>query len=244
MTLVRSPLLPHHYRWTVLQAPHRGFDQYGNDLLPAGHFYDGQSDYGSGSWGDETQHQVTLTNGFYLGKYEVTQAQYQTVMNGNSEGLNADPSDLKEATVRWKKFPGRMLKSFFPNSIPLSRPRGDCPTAGNMSCLRRPNGNMPAGRVRPRRTRGAMILILPMPITTGTVVLMMVTILSKPAMWECMRPTPGAFSTCTEMCGNGSATGGQTILPVPRPILRVRLRARIGSYGVVPGQRRAGTAFG
>jgi formylglycine-generating enzyme required for sulfatase activity len=43
----------------------------------------------------ETQHQVTLTNGFYLGKYEVTQAQYQTVINGNPEGLNADPSQFK-----------------------------------------------------------------------------------------------------------------------------------------------------
>ena len=41
---------------------------------------------------DETQYQVTLTNGFYLGKYEVTQAQYETVMTGNSEGLNAKPS--------------------------------------------------------------------------------------------------------------------------------------------------------
>jgi formylglycine-generating enzyme required for sulfatase activity len=50
----------------------------------------------SETWGsDETQHQVTLTNGFYLGKYEVTQAQYQTVMNGNSDGLNADPSKFK-----------------------------------------------------------------------------------------------------------------------------------------------------
>jgi formylglycine-generating enzyme required for sulfatase activity len=45
-----------------------------------------------GSVGNETQHQVTLTNGFYLGKYEVTQAQYETVMTGNSEGLNAKPS--------------------------------------------------------------------------------------------------------------------------------------------------------
>jgi formylglycine-generating enzyme required for sulfatase activity len=36
-------------------------------------------------------HQVTLTNGFYLGKYEVTQAQYEMVMTGNSEGLNAQP---------------------------------------------------------------------------------------------------------------------------------------------------------
>jgi formylglycine-generating enzyme required for sulfatase activity len=38
-------------------------------------------------------HQVTLTNGFYLGKYEVTQAQYESVMTGNSEGLNPDPSN-------------------------------------------------------------------------------------------------------------------------------------------------------
>ena len=37
---------------------------------------------------DETQHQVTLTRGFYLGKYEVTQAQYEAVMTGNSNGLS------------------------------------------------------------------------------------------------------------------------------------------------------------
>ena len=29
----------------------------------------------------ETQRKVTLTNGFYLGKYEVTQSQYKAVMN-------------------------------------------------------------------------------------------------------------------------------------------------------------------
>jgi formylglycine-generating enzyme required for sulfatase activity len=42
---------------------------------------------------DETQHEVTLTQGFYLGKYEVTQAQYEAVMTGNTYSLNATPSN-------------------------------------------------------------------------------------------------------------------------------------------------------
>jgi uncharacterized repeat protein (TIGR02543 family) len=35
----------------------------------------------------EIQHQVTLTQGFYMGKYEVTQAQYQAVMGTNPSGF-------------------------------------------------------------------------------------------------------------------------------------------------------------
>jgi formylglycine-generating enzyme required for sulfatase activity len=40
----------------------------------------------------EDEHNVTLTNGFYLGKYEVTQAQYEAVMTGNTNSLSATPS--------------------------------------------------------------------------------------------------------------------------------------------------------
>jgi formylglycine-generating enzyme required for sulfatase activity len=39
-------------------------------------------------------HEVTLTQGFYLGKYEVTQAQYEAVMTGNTDGLSATPSQF------------------------------------------------------------------------------------------------------------------------------------------------------
>ena len=55
-------------------------------FCPPGTFMMGQDGFAA------PVHQVTLTNGFYLGKYELTQAQYETVMNGNSEGLNAKPS--------------------------------------------------------------------------------------------------------------------------------------------------------
>jgi formylglycine-generating enzyme required for sulfatase activity len=46
----------------------------------------------AGRSSSETQHEVTLTQGFYLGKYEVTQAQYEAVMTGNTDGLSATPS--------------------------------------------------------------------------------------------------------------------------------------------------------
>ena len=42
----------------------------------------------------ETEHNVTLTEGFYLGKYEVTQAQYEAVMTGNTNGLSPTPSQF------------------------------------------------------------------------------------------------------------------------------------------------------
>jgi formylglycine-generating enzyme required for sulfatase activity len=47
----------------------------------------------TGRSSNETQHNVTLTKGFYLGKYEVTQAQYEAVMTGNSNSLSATPSE-------------------------------------------------------------------------------------------------------------------------------------------------------
>ena len=64
-------------------------------FCPPGTFMMGSPTTEMGREGGETQHQVTLTNGFYLGKYEVTQSQYQTIMNGNPAGLNADPSAFK-----------------------------------------------------------------------------------------------------------------------------------------------------
>ena len=53
--------------------------------------------------GNETEHNVTLTKGFYLGKYEVTQAQYEAVMSGNNDGLPPKPS-------WWPNYPNRPVE--------------------------------------------------------------------------------------------------------------------------------------
>ena len=51
----------------------------------------------------ETEHDVSLTKGFYLGKYEVTQAQYEAVMSGNTNSLSATPSN-------WPNNPNRPVE--------------------------------------------------------------------------------------------------------------------------------------
>ena len=48
-----------------------------------GTFTMGSPESEEGHWSDETQHEVTLTEGFWLGKYEVTQAQWENVMGSN-----------------------------------------------------------------------------------------------------------------------------------------------------------------
>ena len=60
------------------------------------------------------EHNVTITRGYYLGKYEVTQAEYQAVMAGNEKGLSSNPSNFGgfPLTDQSKKFP-MMISSFF-----------------------------------------------------------------------------------------------------------------------------------
>ena len=64
--------------------------------IPAGTFTMGspETETGRPSGNVELQHQVTLTKGFYMGIYEVTQEQYAAVMSGNLNGLSASPSSF------------------------------------------------------------------------------------------------------------------------------------------------------
>ena len=61
-------------------------------LIPAGKFMMGSPVSETGRRDIETQHEVTLTKPFYMGKYEVTQEQWQVIMGSN-------PSEKKG--VKW-----------------------------------------------------------------------------------------------------------------------------------------------
>jgi len=52
-------------------------------LIPAGKFVMGSPASEKGRYDNETQHEVTLTKPFYMGKYEVTQEQWEAVMGDN-----------------------------------------------------------------------------------------------------------------------------------------------------------------
>jgi len=58
-------------------------------FIPAGKFKMGSpaSEFGRGKF--ETQHEVTLTKPFFMGKYEVTQEQWEAVMGNNPSGRSA-----------------------------------------------------------------------------------------------------------------------------------------------------------
>jgi hypothetical protein len=149
------------------------------------------SEAGHGS--NETEHNVTLTKGFYLGKYEVTQAQYEAVMTGNSNSLSATPSE-------WPNNPNRPVEkvSWDDAQIFLTR----------LNAAEQTAGRLPAGwsYVLPTESEWEYAC------RTGTTLTPLGRITTKaesarPATSVSTRPTRGVSSTCTETSGNGVRTG-------------------------------------
>jgi formylglycine-generating enzyme required for sulfatase activity len=69
-------------------------------LIPAGEFLMGSPDSDKDAGGDEKpQHRVRITKPFYLGKYLVTQEQWEAVMGTNPSHLNAPKNPVEQ--VSW-----------------------------------------------------------------------------------------------------------------------------------------------
>ena len=89
---------------------------------------------------------MTLTKGFYLGKYEVTQAQYEAVMSGNTDGLSDKPSN-------WPNNPNRPVEmvswedaqAFISILNASEQAAGRLPSGWVCFAPQKPSGSMPAG---------------------------------------------------------------------------------------------------
>ena len=106
-------------------------------LIPAGKFKMGcptsEKDYRTG----ENPHEVTLTNSFYMGKYEVTQEQWQAVMGNNPsyfKGVKLPVTDVSwdDCQEFIKKLNAR-TKGGLP--ITLRGRVGICMQGGNDDCV-------------------------------------------------------------------------------------------------------------
>ena len=60
--------------------------------IPARTFTMGSPANEPNRYSEETQRLVTLTSGFWMGMYQVTQEEWQTVMTGNANGISVTPS--------------------------------------------------------------------------------------------------------------------------------------------------------
>ena len=70
-------------------------------LIPAGKFNMGSPESENGRLKNETQHEVTLTKPYYIGKYEVTQEQWESVMGSNPSSNNKG-AKLPVTNVSWE----------------------------------------------------------------------------------------------------------------------------------------------
>jgi len=99
----------------------------GNDVklemvfIPPGTFWMGSPESEEKRFGNETQHEVTISEGFYIGKYEVTQEQYEALMGTNPSWFrkggdgaakvnNLDTKRFPVETVKWQDAQDFLIK--------------------------------------------------------------------------------------------------------------------------------------
>jgi len=70
-------------------------------IIPAGTFMRGSPSSEKGRYDNETQHEVTITKPFYIGKYEVTQEQWEAVM-GDNPSRRTKEAKLPITDVSWE----------------------------------------------------------------------------------------------------------------------------------------------
>ncbi|MEK7948943.1 SUMF1/EgtB/PvdO family nonheme iron enzyme [Luteolibacter soli] len=110
-------------------------------LVPAGSFLMGAAPAETGADGDETpRHRVVISRPFYLGKYELTQAQYEAVIGKNPSYFPSPEKPVEQ--VSWLDAQGFLTKAGQGLRLPTEAEWEFACRAGSESAY--PNGDTPA----------------------------------------------------------------------------------------------------
>ena len=78
--------------------------------IPADRFVMGSPNGEAGRDGDEVQHEVRISEGFWMGKYEVTQGEWEAVMGGNPSDFESCGARCPVEQVSWPDVQGFIAK--------------------------------------------------------------------------------------------------------------------------------------
>ena len=87
--------------WWDLGSPRTNSVGMKFERIPVGSFLMGSPSYEEGRDSDERQHEVRISQGFWMGKYEVTQADWESVMGSNPSHFDACGPRCPVETVSW-----------------------------------------------------------------------------------------------------------------------------------------------
>ena len=177
--------------------------------LPAGRFTMGSASSESGRNDDEVLHDVEITRPFLLGRYEVTQQEWRTVMG-------TSPSQFAScglAVSRSKTSPSPMSSSSWRSSTRTTPHQARRRRRFNSGCRPRRSGSTRAARIPPVRSRPARTSRPLRRTTTANIPTHRLpparpaSSARSPPRSARFRSTSSGWPTCTATSGSGPPTG-------------------------------------
>lgn len=140
-------------------------------FIPPGKIMMGSPATEAARWDDEgPQTPVTISRGFWMGRFEVTQGEYLSLMATNPSYFNGVKNGTNYGTdlsALWSGSRGQTPSTIVQRSPPVNAPPIGCRPDMNIGCPQKQSGNMPAGPAPQRRSIWTMQCVRAWRISTA-----------------------------------------------------------------------------